>query len=203
MAKETSPKNTALENDILKAAGNTAAPVNQQAVKDQAQAIADQANKASGETIAGKVETMPGQPGPGTQVGESNLPPVKTDAEVDEDYEEYKRWKAKKLADQALEGDRLSAEYQEQEKKEAAAELAAKKAYEAVMQGQAQETDAQALHNERVRMYGEGYTVATRKGVTQIFTRQTWKLLGGRNNQDGYTEVVETPPEIANLKKAK
>jgi hypothetical protein len=118
MAKETNPKNTALESDVLKAAGNTAPPT---------------------------------------------------------------------------------------------AEEAARKAYNDVMDGQAQTgaavvdqskgTEAGTLHEQRVKAYGEGYVVANRKGVEQVFTRQTWKLLGGRGNQDGYTEVVATPPEIANLKK--
>lgn len=215
MAKETNPKNTALESDILKAAGNAAPPVNQQAIKDQAQAIGDQANQ-----VPGKTETMAGEPAPGVQLPGSDLPPVTSTqaaGAVDPEYAEFLAWKKKKEDSQQalaqtpadLPGQPVVDEY---EAKRRTAEEAARKAYNDVMDGQAQTgtavvdqskgTEAGTLHEQRVKAYGEGYVVANRKGVEQVFTRQTWKLLGGRGNQDGYTEVVATPPEIANLKKA-
>lgn len=209
MAKETPPKNTALESDILKAAGTAGPALDQQQIKDQAQAITNEANKA--QDIPGKTETMQGEPGQGVQLLGSNMPPVATSTagipgEVDPDYLEYLEFKKKKWVAEQMAADRKSTEYQEQQKREAEAEEAARKAYEAVMKGQADkgmlvETDATKVHNERLRLYGQGYVIAKRLGVEQIFTRQTWQLLGGRNNQDGYTEVVATPPEIANLKK--
>lgn len=220
MAKTTNPKDAALESDVLKAAGNAPAPVNQQDVKDQAQAIADQANKAGAETVQGIPANMTGQPAQGTQLQGSGLPPVASTqaaGAVDPEYAEFLAWKKKKEDSQQalaqasadLPGQPVVDEY---EAKRRTAEEAARKAYNDVMDGQAQagdavvdqseNTDATALHKERLRLYGDGYVVARRQGVEQVFTRQTWKLLGGRNNKDGYTEVVATPPEIANLKKA-
>jgi hypothetical protein len=226
MAKTTNPKDAALESDVLIAAGSAPAPVNQQDVKDKAQEIGDQANKASGETVEGIPANMTGQPAQGTQLPGSGLPPVASTRAAgtppsfgnpapgnaaDPEYLEFLEWKKKKWVADQLEGDRLSAEYQEQERKEKAATEAAKRAYDEVMKsqttphpdpdGEIKSLNANKLHEDRVKMYGEGYVVAQRQGVTQVFTRQTWKLLGGRNNSDGYTEVVATPPEIANLKK--
>lgn len=213
MAKETNPKNTALENDVLKAAGNAAPPINQQAIKDQAQAIGDQANQ-------GKTETIAHEPAPGVQLPGSDLPPVtsaQTAGAIDPQYAEFLAWKKQQADNQHalaqafadLPGQPVVDEYEE---KRRTAEEAARKAYNDVMDGQAQTSaavvdqskgpEAGTLHEQRIKAYGEGYVVANRKGVEQVFTRQAWKLLGGRGNQDGYTEVVATPPEIANLKKA-
>lgn len=221
MAKETLPKNTALESDVLKAAGTgTPPPVNQQAIKDQAQAIGDQANKAA-ETVQGKAETMQGEPGQGVQLPSGNIPPVTSTqtagAVVDpKEYAAFTAWKQQQEANvQALNpspAGTVTKQPSDYEAKRQAAEEAARKAYNDVMDapqttphpdpdGEIKSLNADKLHEERVKLYGEGYVVAQRKGVTQVFTRTTWKLLGGRNNSDGYTEVVATPPEIANFKK--
>lgn len=217
--KQTNPKNTELESDVLKAAGNAAPPVNQQAIKDQAQAIGDQANKA--ETIQGKTETMQGEPGPGIQLPgtEGNAAPVSTThtaGAVDPLYTEFLAWKKQQEDNaQALNtapAGTVTKQPSDYDAKRQAAEEAARKAYNDVMDapqttphpdpdGEIKSLNANKVHEERVRLYGEGYVVAQRKGVTQVFTRTTWNLLGGRNNSDGYTEVVATPPEIANLKK--
>lgn len=220
--KSTNPKNADLEAEVLKAAGNAPAPVDQQAVKEQAQ------------EIAGKAETMQGQPGEGIQMPGSNLPPVASNtaaagavpgnfgnpapgATADPEYLEFLEWKKQQAA--KSEGlAQASADLGAQPLPKAPevtqavmqqAEEAAMKAYHEVINKQTaasapvtDQSSAATLHKERLRVYGEGYVVANRQGVEQVFTRQTWKLLGGRNNKDGYKEVVNTPPEVANLQKA-
>jgi hypothetical protein len=201
MAKETNPKNAALESDVLKAAGNAAPPVNQQGIKDQAQAIGDQANQAGAQTIPGITETMAGEPAPGIQLPGSNLPPVTNAAmegavpltfgnpapgnQPDPEYVEFLEWKKKKAdADQA------------------AANQANKTTPFENPDREIKRLNTEKLHEERVKMYGDGYVVARRLNVEQVFTRTAWNLLGGRNNQEGYREVVAAPPEVAHLNKA-
>lgn len=218
--KSTNPKNTELENEILKAAGTgTPPPLDQQGIKDQAAAISDQANKTAGETIPGKTETMQGQPGEAVQMAGSNLPPVASTQTLanDPQYAEFLAWKVKQAAGGGLPatnqpGQPLAATPQlsDFEKRKQEAEAAALKVYHDILNGTGGQPTAQAtntntadvLHAERLRVYGPGYVVARRAGIEQVFTQQTWKLLGGRNNKDGYTEVVATPPEVQNLKKA-
>lgn len=219
MAKETNPKNAALEADILKAAEGA---VDQKAVKDKATEIAGKAPEA--ETVQGKTETMQGTPGPGVQLpgsdlpagtqttGQTGTPATQLDSIVPADYNEYLQWKAMKEAQANTQPSGQPAPViSEYEAKRQAAEEAARKAYNAIMDSQGQanatldqskNTDAASLHEQRLRMYGPGYVVAKRQGVEQVFTQQTWKLLGGRSNKDGYVEVVATPPEVANMKKA-
>jgi len=210
MAKETNPKNTALEADVLKAAEGA---VDQKAVKDKATEIAGKAPE--GETVPGKTETVQGEPAAGTQFPGSNLPPVANQAQapagsVPADYAEYLKWKAnQEMANQApaLQQAPAVSEYEARERE---AQEAARKAYKAVMEGQkeaanasldqSKNTDAASLHAIRLGLYGPGYVVAKRQGIEQVFTAQTWKLLGGRNNKDGYTEVVAAPPEVQALK---
>jgi hypothetical protein len=167
------PKNAELEAEVLKAGG--VAPVDQQDVKDQAQ------------EIAGKAETMQGQPGEGIQMPGSGIPPAAThtavgplpvNATADPEYLQFLEWKKQQAG--KVEAQQFAT----------AGNFVANKPTPA------------ALHAERLRVYGEGYVVANRQGVEQVFTRQTWKLLGGRNNTDGYREVVSTPPEVTNLNKA-
>jgi hypothetical protein len=212
MAKETNPKNTALESDVLKAAGNAAGPVNQQAIKDQA--TADQ-----GQAIPGKTETMAGDPGPEVQLPGSDLPPVvstQAAGAVDPQYAEFLAWK-KQQADSQHALAQASADLEtkqatDYDARKQAAEEAARKAYNDIMDSQAQpgaaivdqskNADATSLHEQRLKMYGEGYVVARRLNVEQVFTRTAWNLLGGRSNKEGYREVVSAPPEVANMSKA-
>lgn len=214
MAKETPAKNTALEADVLKAAEGA---VDQKAVKDKA------TDTAGPETVQGKTETMQGQPGPGIQMPGSDLPAATgtvpgnfgnpgPGAQADAEYLEFLEWKRKKdegtLQSTTQEREPVVDDYQA---KERAAQEAARKAYNAIMDGQAltgapvvdtsKTTDATSLHEQRLKMYGPGYVVAKRQGVEQVFTQQTWRLLGGRNNKDGYTEVVAAPPEVQALNK--
>lgn len=214
MAKETNPKNTALESDVLKAAGNAAGPVNQQAIKDQA--TADQ-----GQAIPGKMETMAGEPGPGVQLPGSDLPPVTSTqpaGAVDPQYAEFLAWK-KQQEDNQHAIAQASANLQSGQPlvdvyaaKRQAAEEAARKVYNDIMDSQTQpgaavvdqlkNADATSLHEQRLKMYGDGYVVAKRLNVEQVFTRTAWNLLGGRSNKEGYREVVSAPPEVANMNKA-
>lgn len=220
MAKETNPKNTALEADVLKAAEGA---VDQKAVQEKATEIAGKAPE--GETVQGKNETMHGEPGHGTQLPGSNMPPV-TNAgtpatfgnpalgnQADPEYLEFLEWKNKKAAADQSEATNLQAQTQvsDYDARRQAAEEAARKVYNQVMDGQAtanatldqsKNTDAASLHQERLKTYGPGYVVAKRQGIEQVFTAQTWKMLGGRSNKDGYVEVVAMPPEVANMKKA-
>jgi hypothetical protein len=209
MAKSTNPKNTELESDVLKAAGTgTPPPVDQQAIKDQAQTIGDQANKAQDtapQTIPGIPGNMQGQLAEGVQMPGSNLPPVAKDlpadsttaeaagfliAGKDPEYLEFLEWKKNKAEADKAAAD-LQAKFPPTEKttpfEDPDAEI--------------KRINAQKQHEERVKVYGEGYVVAQRQGVVQVFTKTTWNLLGGRKNTDGYTEVVAAPPEVANLKK--
>lgn len=54
-------------------------------------------------------------------------------------------------------------------------------------------------HNNLVKQYGEGYIVATKEGTNQqqIFTRQSWEILGANANIEKWRQVVKTPPEVA------
>jgi hypothetical protein len=204
MAKETNPKNTSLENDVLKAAGNAAGPVNRPAINDQAQAIGDQG------------KTMLGEQTPVVQLAGNDQPPVtSTQAAgnaIDPQYAEFLAWK-KKQEDIQHDLAQASAQMEATQvtdygAKREAAEEAARKAYNAIMDGQTgaavveKGTDAKSLHEQRVNMFGEGYVVARRLNVEQVFTKTAWNLLGGRNNKEGYREVVSAPPEVAHMNKA-
>lgn len=60
-----------------------------------------------------------------------------------------------------------------------------------------QESDEAA---QLVRQYGKNHVRARKGGQEQIFTAITWQRMGGNKNQDGWREVVQTPPEVKGLK---
>ncbi len=56
-------------------------------------------------------------------------------------------------------------------------------------------------HEDLVKKYGENYVIAQRGDLQQVFTAIAWKNLGGNKNQDGWREVIQTPPEVKALRK--
>lgn len=58
-------------------------------------------------------------------------------------------------------------------------------------------------HEANVKKYGKGYVKARRGKLEQVFTLITWQRMGGNKNQDGWQEIVQTPPEVKNLQTGK
>jgi hypothetical protein len=53
-----------------------------------------------------------------------------------------------------------------------------------------------------VKKYGANYVVAIKNGENRYFSRVTWDRMNGNKNQDGWREVVKTPPEVKALQKS-
>lgn len=219
MAKQTAPKDKALEADILKAAGTQASTtaaegtgedkVNQEAVKTEATKLTEQAQQGATGEIKGTEEKTTGPVAQGEQLSGSNLPPVagKQDKE-DDDLDADARIKAENAGRVAPNPNApfTIPQYlhdhpvQNQEEIDAIAtflEGYRKKDSQADTAKLAQADD----HASLVKKYGEGYVKAKKGTLEQVFTALTWQRMNGNNNQDGWRQVVQTPPEVAALQK--
>lgn len=68
--------------------------------------------------------------------------------------------------------------------------------------GDAKDADAATLHAEREKRYGPDYVVATRGDNQQtVFTALAWNQM--RGDKGGWTEQVQVPSEIRELRKSK
>ncbi len=209
MGKSINPKDSELAAGIINEGAKAAQPpVNQEAVKQQAQDIGNHANQ--GNAIPPQQGELQGQPGPATQLPGSDLPPVQagTGASAQTLANELERQHNQNFTvpqylnenpplNQA-EMDAISGFLQKFRKDQEAAKQALLPDPEA----DAKKEGANKLHTERVKKYGQGYIVAKRAQVETIFTRRAWDNLGGAQNKDGWKQVVEMPPEIAHLKKS-
>ena len=217
-ATNTAPKDKGLEADILneaaKAGGTQTAAegtgenkVNQEAVKDEAAKLGEQAQGQPGTDIPGTEEKTTGPVAQGEQLPGSNLEAAKAADQLTDD-EKADAIKAENTARVAPHPnapftipDYLQANpVQNQEEIDAIAtflEGYRKKDSQAETAKLAQADD----HESLVKKYGQGYVKAKKGNQEQVFTAITWQRMGANNNQDGWRQIVATPPEVQNLKK--
>lgn len=223
MAKQTAPQNKALEADVLKAAGTQASTtaaegtgenkVNQDTVKSEATKLTEQAQgEAKAQEVKGTEENTTGPVARGEQLPGSNLPPVnEVQGKAGDDWNDDAKDANIKAENAARVAPQPNAPFnipqylqtnpvQNQEEIDAIAtflEGYRNKSSQAETAKLAQADDHAAL----VKKYGEGYVKAKKGNQEQVFTAITWQRMNGNSNQDGWRQVVNTPPEVAALKK--